>query len=181
MPASAQEVKLEELRGATIAVAIVRSQRWQRGETEVAERFEDAIEYTFAPNDLVRVAWTRTTVGGPWGTMYRNFSSASETVKPRVKGQYEAKIGNVRKITAGHAVLVYLNGTLTAMQTGSKGGRKLEIKFARNTDGLTCTARRLWMRETGADSIVGVGLRNKAPFVLVKERQISQTCSVTKP
>jgi hypothetical protein len=142
-PAFAREVKLEELRGATVSATIVYDQWWlRRGDIDRFDRFEYMKEFAFGPNDVVQVTWARTTLGRKG---------------PKVTGTYAKEIGKVRTITAGHAVLVYLNGTLTEIQTGSKGGRKLEIKITRTPDGLACTARRLWMRETGAGSIVGVG------------------------
>jgi hypothetical protein len=180
-PASAQEVELEELRGATVSVTFVRSERLLVGKQERSARFDDAMEFSFGPDDVVQVARARTTLNAnPWRPKFQNLSPGFATESPTIQERYAARIGKVRKITAGHAVLIYLNGALTEIQTGSKGGRKLEIKITRTPDGLTCTARRLWMRETGADSIVGVSLRDKTPFVLVKERQISQTCRVTK-
>ena len=66
------------------------------------------------------------------------------------------------------------------MRTLSKGARKFEIKFTRSPDGLTCTVRRLWMQEIGADSIVSQNPRTKAPIVILNERLLSETCRVIK-
>ena len=51
-PVSAQEVELEELRGATVSVTLVRSQRLLGGNKEGPARFEDAMEFTFGPDDV---------------------------------------------------------------------------------------------------------------------------------
>jgi hypothetical protein len=166
-PASAQEIALEELRGATVSVTVTRSVRLQRGDRQDVELLEDMFDLTFGPDNVVQFVQARKTIG-------RGRS------RPLQKS-YTVKIDSVRKARAGHAALVYLNGTLTWMRTLSKGARKFEIKFARSPAGLTCTVRRLWMQEMGADSIVSQNPRTKAPIVIVSERQISQTCRVAKP
>jgi hypothetical protein len=166
-PASAQEVKLDELRGATISVTVTRSIRLQRGDRRDVELLEDMIDLTFGPDSVAQLAQARKTIGPGRSRLFRK--------------SYTAKIDSVRTARAGYAALVYLNSTLTWMRTLSKGARKFEIKFTRSPDGLTCTARRLWMQEIGADSIVSQNPRTKAPIVIVSERQVSQTCRVTKP
>jgi hypothetical protein len=101
--------------------------------------------------------------------------SSSGVVLPR-----SVKIARVHKHSSGsgHAVAVFLNGTLTYIQTLSKGGWKFEVKFAHSSNGLTCAARVLHMREVGTESIVSYDFHTKAAIVVLKERQVSQSCRV---
>lgn len=163
-------VTFAELEGSVIETRVVLQQVIQREGKEVAVRVEHDLRLTIGSGSRIDWTWTPTAYG-PRGVRRgetRTFSNLLE------------RPGETDLFGGSHGVWVFDKGTLTGLRTFKNGAFKSDTVFARDAEGLTCTASATFAREGGTGSITLDNAIDGVQVTVVSAKQISSSCRVTK-
>jgi hypothetical protein len=169
-PAAAQGVTLQELEGSQLAITITRDMVVRR----------DGRQASVGAN----IDWS-VRVGAD-GVIEESFQTTADTPYGRRRGERMSgsfTIDQVRRaegLGGGEAVWTFKDETLSLIRSLKSGAYRLDIVVSRGAGGLACAAREAFARENGTGSIVLNSSLDGRPMTVVRSRQISSSCRLSR-
>lgn len=167
--AMAQEIAVQDLQGATLAIVVKYRGTFARDRGPGPGNITHTYRIKIGPEENVQVSLKRdvqaiTPVGIKQSSLNRNFSG---------------KIGTPKQEQSGSFLWLLDKNELVLLRTLEVGGFKLAVTFTKSDKGLTCKAAAPYLKESGA----GAGKTNSAfggNVRIISMQQVASTCSVGK-